>query len=153
MEHKGARGCGRSAYISLAIIKGSETKGGRGGERRGSGGVEGFFIDRNTGTLCLNSFFRSGRPSRNSRETFSRARSLRDASVGRGGGGEDKGPVRGLLDFLSELGPGSVDGYLLDPVVVRTTDTRRCIDLTFRRAANCGNELTDVSFSGTRGRM
>ncbi|KYN11172.1 hypothetical protein ALC57_16722 [Trachymyrmex cornetzi] len=27
------------------------------------------------------------------------------------------------------------------------------IDLTFRRAANCGNELTDVSFSGARGRM
>lgn len=30
--------------------------------------------------------------------------------------------VRGLLDFLSELAPGPVDGYLLDSVVVHTAD-------------------------------
>ncbi|EGI60939.1 hypothetical protein G5I_10859 [Acromyrmex echinatior] len=65
------------------------------------------------------------------------------------------GAVRGLLDFFSKLlDSGPVNGYLLDLVTVCTVraDTGRHIDLTFRRAANCGNELT-VSFSGTRGRM
>lgn len=52
----------------------------------------------------------------------------------------------GLLDFLSEIGPGPVDGCYYDPwSFVRLS----CINLNFRRAANCANELVCVSFFRT----
>jgi len=86
--------------------------------------------------------FRSERPNRNKPgKTVSRMRSLRDGFSGSG-----EGAAR--LSFGAfGLGPG---GWILvrpgDRAVRADTGWR--IDLTFRRAANCGNELTGCLLLG-----